>query len=176
MGVSTDRAIPFVSLMLYKKQFGPKISFRLKSSRGDPMRQRGRKSAEALAINVSGEPPRLTPPAGLNPKERAAFVELVNAADPRHFRRSDAPMIVALVQATIKARELGRDPAKTQDWERASRVMMALATKLRLTPQCRTRPESIARQHEVAPCHEDESWDDEPKPWPASIPGSPTSS
>ena len=113
------------------------------------MRQRGRKSAEALAINVSGEPPRLTPPAGLSPKERAAFVELVNAADPRHFRRSDVPMIVALVQATIKARELGRDPSKTQDWERASRVMMALATKLRLTPQCRTRPESIARMQQL---------------------------
>ena len=141
------------------------------------MRQRGRKSAEALAINVSGEPPRLTPPAGLSPKERAAFVELVNAADPRHFRRSDVPMIVALVQATIKARELGRDPSKTQDWERASRVMMALATKLRLTPQCRTRPESIARmqQHEVTPWHEDESWEDEPKPWDRRLtPPSPT--
>jgi hypothetical protein len=57
-------------------------------------------------------------------------------------------MIVALVAATIKTRKLGRDSSKTQDWERASRIMMALATKLRLTPQCRTRPETLARQQQ----------------------------
>lgn len=52
------------------------------------MRQRGRRSAEALAINVSGAPTRLTAPSGLNAKERAQFEELVNAADPNHFRKA----------------------------------------------------------------------------------------
>ena len=78
-------------------------------------------------------------------------------------------MITALIAATLKARDLGRDPNKVQDWERASRVMMALATKLRLTPQCRTRPESIARQqYAVGPWHDEDDppWEDEPKqPW-----------
>jgi hypothetical protein len=74
------------------------------------MRQRGRRSAEALAINVSGAPTRLTAPSGLNAKERAQFEELVNAADPNHFRKGDTPLLVSLAQATLLAQKLGRDP------------------------------------------------------------------
>jgi hypothetical protein len=101
------------------------------------MRQRGRRSAEALAINVSGAPTRLTAPSGLNAKERAQFEELVNAADPNHFRKGDTPLLVSLAQATLLAQKLGRDPTKVGEWEKATRVQMSLATKLRMTPQAR---------------------------------------
>jgi hypothetical protein len=116
------------------------------------MRQRGRRTAEALAINVDGTPPRLTAPAGLNAKERALFEDLINACDPKHFRASDTPLLVSMVQATLMVQKLARTPSKIQEWERAARVQMALATKLRLSPHSRTDPKTITRQqHYVGP-------------------------
>jgi hypothetical protein len=104
------------------------------------MRQRGRRSAEALAISrIDGKPPRLTAPAGLNAKERALFEQLVNAADPQHFRRTDIPVLIGFVQASLLSRKLGRDSD-------ATRTMASLATRLRLTPASRTDPKTIARQ------------------------------
>lgn len=135
------------------------------------MRTRGRRSAEALAINnVDGTPSRLATPTGLTTKERALFLQLVNACSPNHLRAADTPLLVTYVQAALLARELGRDPKKTREWERAARTMAALAVRLRLTPQSRTRPETIARQRSpdigVAPWHRkpNDSEDDE---WPA---------
>jgi hypothetical protein len=57
------------------------------------MRQRGRKSAELVAIGIDGKPPKLTPPADLQEAERAMFVELIDACDARHFRLSDLPLL-----------------------------------------------------------------------------------
>ena len=116
------------------------------------MRQRGRKSAELIAMGVDGRPPRLTVPSGLNAKECALAQELIDAAAPEHFRASDAPLLVALVQATLLSRNLardatkGRDPAKVASWERATRTMASLATKLRLSPQSRTDPKTTGRE------------------------------
>jgi hypothetical protein len=133
------------------------------------MRTRGRRSAESLAINaVDGTPARLTAPAGLTTKERALFLQLVNACSPNHLRAADTPLLITYVQAALLARELGRDPKKTREWERAARTMAALAVRLRLTPQSRKRPETIARQRQngIAPWHatspecdeDDEEW------------------
>jgi hypothetical protein len=134
------------------------------------MRQRGRKSAEALAINVSGTPARLTAPPGLTVKERVEFERLVNAADPNHFRKGDIPLLVSLAQATLLARKLGRDPNKVAEWEKATRVQMSLATKLRMTPQARFDRKTVGSMQPggIAPWHrtpndpnsdEDEEWD-----------------
>jgi hypothetical protein len=127
-----------------------------------PMRQRGRKSADRLAINVNGDPPRLNPPSGLNPKECKLFEQLIAAADPRHFRESDSPLLVSLVQATLMAHKLGRDPSKVAEWEKATRVQAMLATKLRMTPQARTDPKVIARmqQNGIVPWHRKEQEDE----------------
>jgi hypothetical protein len=115
------------------------------------MRQRGRKSATRLAINnVDGSPPRLVLPAGLNAKERALFEQVVNATDPGHFRKGDVPMLIAFVQASLLSRALGRDSSQIKEWERATRTLASLATRLRLTPHSRTRPETIARQQQPA--------------------------
>ncbi len=121
------------------------------------MRQRGRKSADQLSINVSGTPPRLTAPSGLNAKERELFKELVSASEPDHFRETDIPLLVSLAQATLLAHKLGRNPNQVVGWEKACRVQAMLATKLRMTPQSRTDPKTIARMRPndvgIAPWH-----------------------
>jgi hypothetical protein len=49
------------------------------------------------------------------------------------------------VQALLLTRKLIRTNA-ISDWEKASRVAMALATKLRLTVQSRIEPRGVGRQ------------------------------
>jgi hypothetical protein len=84
------------------------------------MRQRGRRSAAALeVINVNGRPDRLEPPRYLNKTERAVFVEL---AATRHFVPTDAVLLASLAQATVMARRVARDPAKSAVWERAVKM------------------------------------------------------
>lgn len=109
------------------------------------MRQRGRKSVANL-VRVDGAPPRLNPPADLNDDEWMLFVELINACSPQHFVQSDLPLLVSYVQATLLARSMARDPEKIAVWEKAVRMQATLATRLRLAPQARTDPKSIARQ------------------------------
>ena len=109
------------------------------------MRQRGRKSADQLAINIRGAQTRLPTPHGLNAKERATFEQIVNSANPEHFRPHDTPLLVALAQATIQTHRLGRLAKKINDFDKSARLMMALATKLRLTPQARLDAKTVAR-------------------------------
>lgn len=130
------------------------------------MTQRGRKSAAAnlVVINVDGKPPKLTPPAFLNEAERTLFLELIDATDTRHFRPTDTPLLVSYVQATLLARSTTHDPQKVATWEKAVRVQVSLATRLRLSPQSRTDPKTIGRQRMPVG----------PKPWemrPTWLPG-----
>jgi hypothetical protein len=115
------------------------------------MRQRGRKSAELIALpNVASAPSRLSPPTYLNAKERKLFVELINACDPRHFVESDMPLLVAYVQAVLLSRATAHKRDDVQVWEKATRMLATLATRLRLAPQARTDPKTIARQQHPA--------------------------
>ena len=108
------------------------------------MRQRGRKSAELIALNVQGLPPRLQPPSYLNAKERKAFETLIAATDVRHFSESDIPMIVSFVQASLLVHAAARKQ-DAETFEKLSRVQAMLATKLRLTVQSRADPKNITR-------------------------------
>ena len=123
------------------------------------MRQRGRKSVEQLLINVSGEPLRMKTPAGLNAKEREMFAELVNSTNPDHFRPSDIPMLIAFVQASLLSRKLARS-GTISDWEKATRCLSSLATRLRLTPHARADAKTIGRM--VQPSGLRRPWDDAP--------------
>ena len=106
------------------------------------MRQRGRQSSASLSvIHVDGRPSRLEPPHYLNATEAAAFVELASTAG--HFVPTDTPLVA---QATVMARKAARDQKKLSVWERAVRMQIALATKLRLTPQSRIDPKTVGRQ------------------------------
>ena len=73
------------------------------------------------------------------------FVELINACSPQHFVQSDLPLLVSFVQSTLLTRDTARDPSKVAIWEKAVRVQATLATRLRLAPQARTEPKTIAR-------------------------------
>jgi hypothetical protein len=111
------------------------------------MRQRGRRSAADLAtLSVDGTPPRLSAPSSLSKDERTLFAALVNACDPRHFVEADLPLLVSFVQATLMARNWANAPSKVTIWEKAVRVQAMLATRLRLAPQARTDPKTLARQ------------------------------
>src|SRR5262245_48509403 len=115
------------------------------------MKQRGRKSASSLAtLCVDGEPPRLNPPADLTDDERTLFVELVDVCSRRHFVASDLPLLVSYVQATLLSRQAVKNAAKDAGalaiWEKATRMQATLATRLRLAPQSRMDPKTLARQ------------------------------
>jgi hypothetical protein len=111
------------------------------------MRQRGRKSADSLAVlSVNGKQPRLSAPPSLDDNERALFDELVAACYPSHFRESDIPLLISFVQATLIAQGTAHDPSKAALWERAVRMQATLATRLRLAPQSRVDPKTLGRQ------------------------------
>jgi hypothetical protein len=115
------------------------------------MQHRGRKSAAELAIpNVSGEPPRLDPPPSLTDAERSLFVEIVEACSPKHFVPSDLPLLLSFIQSTLLSRQAIQNAAKDAGalatWEKATRMQATLATRLRLAPQSRMDPKTLARQ------------------------------
>src|SRR5262245_33143281 len=121
------------------------------------MRQRGRRSADALQVIVSGKPPRLEPPSSLAKAERSVFLDLVNACDPDHFRFSDAPLLCRYAEAVVlaeqAAKQLRRGAVKGGEasaWivvqEKAVCAMIALSMRLRLAPQSRIDANKLGRQ------------------------------
>ena len=111
------------------------------------MLQRGRKSVASFGVvPVGGGPSRLQSPSFLSAAERKLFSELVNACDPRHFVRSDLPLMVSFVQATLLSRNSAGDPDKITIWEKATKMQALLATRLRLAPQSRADPKTVARR------------------------------
>jgi hypothetical protein len=105
------------------------------------MAKTGKKSAAevemtAFKLASSSPQPTPTPPEILSPEEQALFKQL-RGANP-HITESDAPMLAAYVQAISMTHRLGRGD-DVLNWERAARAMMALGTKLKLTPQADRR-------------------------------------
>jgi hypothetical protein len=114
------------------------------------MPQRGRKSLTSqlmagIVADVSTSR-RLNAPNGLTLKERVVFEAITAACDPSHFRKSDVPLLVAYVQATLMSHKFGRSVTKIREWEAATRTMISLSTKLRLSPHTRADPKTVARQ------------------------------
>jgi hypothetical protein len=121
------------------------------------MAQRGRKSAAQLLIqNINpDDPPRLSAPAGLNAKERALFCEIINGSDPKHFRKNEVDLLVSYVQAVLMAREAVRKH-EINTWEKAVRVQLSMAMRLRLAPSTRLDPKTVERQQQY---HGPAPWD-----------------
>jgi hypothetical protein len=124
------------------------------------MAQPGRRSAAAasvLRLAPNRARPRLSPPTALTKDERMIF-DLV-AAENQHLAATDAPLLAAFAQASIKVFKL----AKKEDvaaWERACRVQAMYSTKLRISPQTCTDPQSIGRRRKDA-----EAFGPLRKPW-----------
>jgi hypothetical protein len=121
------------------------------------MRKPGRVSAAELTIvpAINGENPRLDPPAYLSKSAQMLFIEIVASCDHRHFTKSDLPLLASLVEATLMARASAGDLDRFSQFERAARLQASLATRLRLTPQSRHDPKTVARRSPV----------DVPYPW-----------
>jgi hypothetical protein len=115
------------------------------------MAQPGRRSVAAASVLRLATPrtrPRLSPPTSLTKDERIIF-DLV-AIENQHLAATDGPLLAAFAQASIKVFKL----AKKEDvaaWERACRVQAMYATKLRISPQTCTDPQSIGRRRKDGP-------------------------
>jgi hypothetical protein len=102
-----------------------------------------RKSAASFAIpSVTGAPPRLSPSVDLTPDERQIFIDLVASAKAEHFRASDLPLLSAYCRAIALERRSAQELAAGDDkalarWEKATKAMVALSMRLRLSPQSR---------------------------------------
>jgi hypothetical protein len=124
------------------------------------MKQRGRKSAAGLAaLSIDAQPLRLDPPDNLSDTERSLFVKVLDACSPGHFVTSDVPLLVSFVQTTLIARSAATSAANDLQalavWEKAVRLQAMLATRLRLSPQSRLDPKTVARR-QLSPL---------PRPW-----------
>jgi phage terminase small subunit len=125
-----------------------------------------RKSSVSVAlVSVNGIPSRLNAPATLSARERTIFVDVVAGCAPTHFRKSDLPLLAAYVEACAlreqAAAELQREgpikDGKCSPWlsvsERATRTIVTLSTKLKLSPQSRLA-NTIAPRAEPANAYE----------------------
>jgi len=121
------------------------------------MLQRGRKTAGTrVAPIVNGKPPRLKPPASLTKEERELFIELVEAVAPEHFITADLPLLISFVQTSLLVRSTANKPDQISTWEKAMKLQISLATKLRLSPSTRLDPKTLARQ---PPPPEERPWE-----------------
>jgi hypothetical protein len=125
-----------------------------------------RKSAASSVIPLATRDNRVRPPANLAGPERDLLVSLVANNAPSHFKESDLPLLCQYVAAAVLSEramaELRKAPVvdgKTSPWllvfEKASRAMVALSMRLRLSPQARapntpTRREAPASAYEIA--------------------------
>ena len=120
------------------------------------MQQRGRKSvANLAALNVTGSPPRLTPPSSLSDPERRIFAATV--ADCDHLRASDMPLlrryceVVALSDRAAERLRIdvmkGRPSPSLALQERLVKLLIVLGRQLRLSPLSRSSsdPKTLAR-------------------------------
>jgi hypothetical protein len=103
-----------------------------------------RRSAASFAIpSVTGAPPRLLPPADLKTlDEREVFLDIIAASKPDAFRPSDLPLLSAYVRSVVLERRSAAELAAGDDkalarWEKATKAMVALSMRLRLSPQSR---------------------------------------
>lgn len=117
-----------------------------------------RQSAEALRFPSVKATAWLSPPRGLEKETSRVFRRIVGSSDPQHFVEADAPLLVEYCRAVLLAEQADRElrtggpvvGGKTSPWiviqEKAQRAMTALALRLRICPQARQDPKTVARR------------------------------
>jgi hypothetical protein len=123
---------------------------------------------------------KLRPPSGLPKPEREVFAELIASNPASHFRVSDMPLLIQYCSAVVlnerAAAELRIAPitpeGKASPWlvisEKTHRATVALAMRLRLSPQARL-PKTITAKDQPTPSFYDMMRgleDDEPEERP----------
>jgi hypothetical protein len=86
--------------------------------------------------------PRLTPPSDLTADERQVFCDLIANNRPDAFKSSDQPLLCAYVRAVLLERRSFQELAAGDDkalarWNGATKAMVSLSMRLRLSPQSR---------------------------------------
>jgi hypothetical protein len=130
------------------------------------MAQRGRKSAESLAIAVVPtvtSAQRLMPPAHITEAERSVWVEVVNDQPAESFSATHAPLLELYCRHIVNARVIADELANFERaWmaddeglkrydrllamnEREGRAASSLATRLRITRQAIEHPATVGR-------------------------------
>ena len=120
----------------------------------------GRRPYTTIDTPLYGEGARrLSPPAGLPEAERRVFLDLIGAAPPSQFMASDTPLVVRYCELVVLAGRaaeglrnapLVSDDGKPSPWvgihASATKGLILLALKLRLSPQARSRkaPKALA--------------------------------
>lgn len=106
-------------------------------------------AAKLITPRLNREKPRVEPPEHLSDEERTEFIAIVSNCSAEHFTKSDLPLLSSYVGAIVLARNALKDAAHDKDaliiWEKATRLVAMMATRLRLSPQARTDPAKIAR-------------------------------
>ena len=115
-----------------------------------------RSTADLAVVRPAAGLTRLRPPAELGKEEQAVWRQVVLSCDEKHFRQSDAPLLVRYVQnvvlASRAAASLDREGAviggRPNPWltvaEKADRALVALSMRLRVSPQARLRADGMA--------------------------------
>jgi hypothetical protein len=108
--------------------------------------KRGRKNTFSAPLRsaVTSARSTLTPPQSLTKPERTLFLEIVSTHP--HLKAGDATMLAHFARASIKYEAF----AKANDvgsWEKAGRLVLALARGLRLLPAMHSR--TLARSREA---------------------------
>lgn len=127
------------------------------------MKQRGRKSANAIAeaILISADCPRITSPEKLTTEQAVVFGDIVESLPGKFFGQEQAHLVTQLCRHIVSARRLSvwidkierfqGDDFEPAEYLRAlesrrkeSAQITALCRALRLTNQSRFRPEKAA--------------------------------
>jgi hypothetical protein len=110
--------------------------------------KRGRRSSAELTVvpfDATRSRPTLTPLFPLKSDEKKVFDLVVR--EHVHLKQIDAPLLMGYARAIA-----GLFKADTvEDFERLSRVSLSYATKLRISPQARVHPLSLARRQQQQP-------------------------
>ena len=131
--------------------YGPAVEHKLATCPRTHEDLMPRRSAASLTVvPLATHRPRIQAPSGLSAVEHDLFQKLVVQCPSEQFTASDAPLLVAYVQAVLLSRwafkEAVEDSGALPTWERACKTMAVLATKLRLCPHSRADAKTITRR------------------------------
>jgi hypothetical protein len=118
------------------------------------LRNMPRRSAASFVIpSVTGAPPRLSPPADLS--EPSGLHRPRCSSKAEHFRPSDLPLLSAYCRCIVLERRSAQELAAGDHkalarWEKATKAMVALSMRLRLSPQSRA-PNNPSRPSQPEP-------------------------
>jgi hypothetical protein len=99
-------------------------------------------ASNVVALGTSRVRPKITPIGTLTKAERRVFDHTVR--ENGHLKHADAQMLE--MYSISCCRVVAAKRKGPEVWEREARVMMAYATKLRITPQSTTEPRTAARR------------------------------